>query len=71
MVRVVQLCGDPDILALGGTGIAEDFFKGSTHLFMVSVGIGTIYVPVTRLLLRQAKLSTSTQQLSMKASRGL
>ena len=70
MVGVVQLCGDPDVLALGGIGIAEHLFKGNTHLFVVSIGIGTIYVPVTRRLLRQANMSASIQRLSMKASRG-
>ena len=71
MVRVVQLCGDPDVLAFGGVGIAEDLFEGNTHLFVVPIGIGTIYVPVARGLLRQANMSTSIQRLSMKASRGL
>ena len=49
MVRVVQLCGDPDILPFGRLGVAEHFFEGLSNLIMVAVGISTVNVPVANL----------------------
>ena len=47
MIRIVQLCCDPDLLALNALRVAEDLVEGPTNLFMVSVRISAINVPVS------------------------
>ena len=49
MVRVVQLCGNPNFLSLDSLGVAEHLVEGSAHFLVVAICISAINMPVAYL----------------------